>query len=116
MQPGRTRFTSVVRVVLKRRWPLVLLLIAAVALVLRPFGTSRAVPKPPPDPSTEYTTAIRPLLDKYCINCHSTKLKKGSLDLERFTSATEIRKNLKVWQQTIEMLESDEMPPKEKPQ
>src|SRR5207253_95546 len=64
----------------------------------------------------EYAAAARPLVQKYCLSCHSTKLKKGSLDLERFASSADVRKDLKVWQQTIEMLETDEMPPKSKPQ
>lgn len=59
---------------------------------------------------------IQPLLKKYCLDCHSTKAKKGSLDLERFSSIDLIRKEVKPWQQSIEMLETLEMPPKEKPQ
>ena len=64
----------------------------------------------------EYATVVRPLVKKYCLACHSTKVKKGSLDLERFASLDGVRKDLKPWQQTIEMLEAGEMPPKGKPQ
>ena len=71
--------------------------------------------KAAPEPQTDFAT-IRPLVQKYCLGCHSTKLKKGSLDLERFAAVADVRKDLKVWQQTIEMLETGEMPPKEKPQ
>jgi hypothetical protein len=54
---------------------------------------------------------IRPLLGKYCLECHSTKVKKGHLDLERFQSIDHIRKDIKPWQQAIEQLEAGEMPP-----
>ncbi|HEY7158076.1 MAG TPA: DUF1592 domain-containing protein [Gemmataceae bacterium] len=50
------------------------------------------------------------------MSCHSTKIKKGSLDLERFASFDRVRKDLKPWPQMIEMLEAGEMPPKKKPQ
>ncbi len=64
----------------------------------------------------DYATAIRPLLKTYCLNCHSAKVKKGSLDLERFTTLADARDDLKVWQGLIEQLEAGEMPPKGKPQ
>jgi hypothetical protein len=70
----------------------------------------------PPDARGEYAAIVRPLVEKYCLSCHSAKLKKGSLDLERFATIEDIRKDLKVCQQTIEMLTADEMPPAGKPQ
>lgn len=69
----------------------------------------------PPQPADAYGATIRPLLVKYCITCHSTKAKKGSLDLERFAAVADIRQDLKPWQQAVEMLETGEMPPKDKP-
>ena len=56
------------------------------------------------------------MLAKYCLGCHSQKMKKGDLDLERFTSLELARRDLKVWQSLTEMLGAEEMPPKEKPQ
>src|ERR1043166_4218672 len=64
------------------------------------------------DVATEYADRVRPLLSKYCLECHSTKAKKGDLDLERFTSLEAIRKDLRPWAQVIENLETGEMPPK----
>jgi hypothetical protein len=66
--------------------------------------------------AAEYGKEIRPLLTKYCLSCHSTKKKKGDLDLERFGSVAEARKDLRVWQHVQEMLETGEMPPKKNPQ
>ncbi len=63
-----------------------------------------------------FVQEIRPILQKYCLDCHSTKAKKGSLDLERFNSIETLRKEHKPWIQTIEMIETAEMPPKDKPQ
>jgi len=72
--------------------------------------------KPPADAKVEFATSVQPILKKYCNDCHSTKLKKGHLDLERYTSIDEIRKDLKPWQSMIEQIETGEMPPKNKPQ
>ena len=59
---------------------------------------------------------VAPLVQKYCLSCHSTKAKKGSLDLERFATLDDIRGDVKVWQGIIEQIEAGEMPPKDKPQ
>lgn len=89
---------------------------AGMGLFALVVGGQGSAPKPPADSKAEYAADIRPLIAKYCLNCHSTKAKKGSLDLERFASLDRVRKDLKPWQQMIEMLEAGEMPPKKKPQ
>ena len=59
---------------------------------------------------------IRPLLDEYCLKCHSAEKHKGDLDLERFTSLSEVQRHPKIWQMVAEQLANQEMPPKDKPQ
>jgi hypothetical protein len=84
------------------------------ALVLCALGGARQ--PSPGDPKIDYAAAVQPLIQKYCLSCHSTKTKKGGLDLERFASLDHVRKDLKPWQALIEMLETGEMPPKTRPQ
>ena len=84
-----------------------------VALLVRGRGNAQ---KPAADPKGDYATVVQPFLKKHCLSCHSTKRKRGGLDLERFATVAHVRKDLKPWQQVIEMLEAGEMPPKEKPQ
>ncbi|AWM38774.1 Planctomycete cytochrome C [Gemmata obscuriglobus] len=91
---------------------LVAALVSAFARESQPAGTAGT----PAEPKLADYAAVRPLLAKYCLNCHSAKDKKGSLDLERFASADDVRKDAKVWQGVIEQVEAGEMPPKEKPQ
>ncbi len=67
-------------------------------------------------PSDQYAEQIRPLLQKYCTSCHSSEKHKGGLNLDRFASIADIRKDAKSWQATLEMLEAGEMPPENKPQ
>ena len=97
-------------------WSLRLAPLLAVVLVLEVPGRGVEQAQQIAQPGNEYVETIQPLLKKYCLDCHSTKNKKGSLDLERFSTLETIRKDLKPWQGLIEMMEADEMPPKTKPQ
>jgi hypothetical protein len=64
----------------------------------------------------DFNTVVRPFLSKYCLSCHSTAAKRGSLDLERFTTPDAARKDLKPWQGVIDHLEVGDMPPRGAPQ
>jgi hypothetical protein len=79
-------------------------------------GETGTAQKPAADAQAEYATVVRPFLKNYCLTCHSTKVKKGSLDLERFASLDQVRQDLKPWQHLIEQLDAGEMPPKGKRQ
>lgn len=69
-----------------------------------------------PDLAREYRERIRPLVATYCAGCHSTKDKKGDLDLERFGALDDIRKDARPWLHVVEQIETGEMPPNKKPQ
>jgi len=58
-----------------------------------------------------YEREIRPVLDGFCLDCHSTAQKEGELDLERFHVLADIRQEPGVWQNVMEMLAIGEMPP-----
>ena len=64
----------------------------------------------------EFDARIRPLLQEYCLSCHSTEEQKGDLDLEQFSSASSVRREPQLWQLVLEKLRNGEMPPAEKPQ
>ena len=66
--------------------------------------------------TADFQKEIRPLLNEFCLKCHSTKDQKGELDLERFKSLDAVKRDAKVWLQVEEQLELAEMPPKDKPQ
>lgn len=56
------------------------------------------------------------MLEKCCLDCHSTEEEKGDLDLERFSSLESVMKDPGVWESVIEQIELGEMPPKKKRQ
>src|SRR5580704_24196 len=66
--------------------------------------TSRAMAgsadKAPPD---AYALHARPLIQEYCLGCHSTAKHKSDLDLERFGSLGDLRKDVAPWQSVAEM-------------
>jgi len=69
----------------------------------------------PVDDAAAFANDVQPLLQKYCITCHSTEEQEGELDLEQFKSLAEIRRDLSAWEKVAEMLGNGEMLPKDKP-
>lgn len=63
-----------------------------------------------------YPSEVRPLVERYCVGCHSTDETKGEVDLERFPTAESVRGDTRVWQKALRRLEAGEMPPKKNPQ
>ena len=59
----------------------------------------------------QYDREVRPLIGQFCQGCHSTALRTGELDLERFTTLAEVRRDTGAWLKVVEMLEQGEMPP-----
>ncbi len=87
----------------------VMVLPAAVTLIAGEDAGHRAL-------SRDFAKEILPIVETYCLGCHSTERKKGDLDLERFVSFGDVLKHPKPWQAVVEQLSLGEMPPKEKPQ
>ena len=64
----------------------------------------------------DFQASILPLLKERCNSCHSTEKQKGDLDLERFTSVADIKREPMIWEGVLEQIHLDEMPPKKEPQ
>ena len=60
--------------------------------------------------AAEYADAAKPLLAKYCLECHSTEVMEGDLDLERFAALGDVRKATAVWLKVAEMLDNRDLP------
>ena len=58
-----------------------------------------------------YARHVQPLLVRHCIGCHSTRKKKGELDLEQFIGLAQVRGAPETWQAVAHMVQRDEMPP-----
>ena len=60
----------------------------------------------------EYLRQTRPLMQQFCLGCHSTAMQTGGLDLEGFATLAEVRGGTEIWLKVLEMLDNGEMPPK----
>ena len=60
------------------------------------------------DQKQTFEQTIQPVLNRYCLNCHSTEKQKGDLDLE----ASDILKEPHIWENVLDQIELGEMPPK----
>lgn len=85
-------------------------------LVLLALESSAAEPPEFVPLGQSYTSEIRPLIKKYCHECHSAAVMEAEIDLSAFNVLVDIRKNPRVWQKVGEMLDSGQMPPKDAPQ
>lgn len=65
------------------------------------------------DPADDYAKTVRPLVTRYCQNCHSDKRQEADVNLQTFATLADVRKGTKVWQKVAEMLDSGQMPPPE---
>lgn len=87
----------------------------ALAAILAGAATT-AVADDTPDlerAASEFAADARTILAKHCLSCHSTEDRQGDLDLERFASLGDVRKEPATWMKVAEMLDNGEMPPKE---
>ena len=74
---------------------------------------ARALDGGPDEAAREFREAALPLVQRYCLECHSAEEQEGDLDLERFTGLDQVRGASGVWQRVVEVLDKGEMPPKE---
>ncbi|HEV3256869.1 MAG TPA: DUF1592 domain-containing protein [Gemmataceae bacterium] len=95
------------------RWTRLPVTACCFALLAWTAATADRIEKPAAaDLAGEYAARIRPLISQYCLKCHSTRKRKGDLDLERFTSLDPVRSDVRAWQTVLEMLETGAMPPR----
>jgi hypothetical protein len=66
--------------------------------------------------AVDYNTDVKPLLEKYCADCHNPDKKKGDLDLGPIVAEPDFAKDHEVWEKVLELTETREMPPEKKPQ
>jgi hypothetical protein len=88
-----------------------LLLLAVVGTV----GVLTARPAEAPMEKPSFEKDVRPVLEKFCIACHSGNKPRAGFSLEGFKTGGDALKNLKAWEKVAENLRSRTMPPDDKP-
>lgn len=91
--------------------------VLTLGLVLSIAQRARAEEPTPEALAARYESEIRPLVAKYCHECHAAETTtEADLDLAHFAHLAEIRKAPRAWQKVREMLDAGQMPPKDAPQ
>lgn len=82
------------------------LLVAANALAV-----VAATPPSAPDP-VAFAREIQPFLKRYCLDCHSSDLRKGAVDLEALADVAQVdRHGRRTWESAFRQLRAGAMPP-----
>src|SRR5262245_26544910 len=66
---------------------------------------------PPLAAQTAFEKDVLPFVKKHCARCHDAKNKRGDLDLVRFKTLDDVKKELAVWEQAALRVRGHEMPP-----
>ncbi|MHB1557586.1 MAG: DUF1587 domain-containing protein, partial [Isosphaeraceae bacterium] len=56
---------------------------------------------------------VRPIVERFCLKCHSTAEPEGDVDLQRLASLAESSRGAASWRKVAEVLDKGEMPPPE---
>lgn len=87
-------------------------LIVFVTLITCMTGLARADVKPD---LNAFNQQVKPLLQKYCIQCHGEKITKTKLRLDRIDPNIITGEHFDHWEDIREAFNTGEMPPKDKP-
>lgn len=79
------------------------------------LASAAAAPSETPPTATDFARDIRPILQANCFSCHSSKVQKGNLDLERYLQVSQVANDLKSWQAVVTRIGDGTMPPRGKP-
>src|SRR5688572_4391007 len=71
-------------------------------------------PKEPVAPS--YSKDVLPFLQKHCFSCHGNGKKKGGMSFDKYKGNEDVLKDRATWELVQQVVESKQMPPKDRPQ
>ena len=77
------------------------------------FATIAAADDSDSSYAIEYGNQIRPLIERYCDDCHSGETTEADIDLGAFATHADVRRQVDVWLKVRTMLDSRQMPPKD---
>ncbi|QDT96552.1 hypothetical protein V144x_20100 [Gimesia aquarii] len=69
-----------------------------------------------PEPADYFEKSVRPVLVKYCADCHDPKDSKNDVGLLKAITADEISQSRKIWHSASHQLRNRTMPPADEPQ
>ncbi len=103
--------TRIDRIELTSRWFGFVVILAATATL----GVVRGQQRQRAELEEGFTKTVRPFLETYCISCHGGQGPAAQMDLSGFTTMASLVKEGRRWNQVLERLEAEDMPPKAAP-
>jgi hypothetical protein len=79
------------------------------------FFSAYAVAAPAAHPVDDFNKEIRPLLEKYCYDCHGEGEKKGNIAFDELKTQQDLLQNRELWWKVLKNVRSGIMPPQNKP-
>jgi hypothetical protein len=73
--------------------------------------TKPAAPPKVPAPKLTFAGNVVPFVNKYCVRCHSGRRPRGGISLDKYRDPASLTKDRKVWQEVLQNVRSQEMPP-----
>lgn len=64
----------------------------------------------------DFDRRVRPVVEKYCLDCHGEKKPKGGINLAKFRDQKSIESDPETWLQVVDALSERTMPPEGKPE
>lgn len=84
-------------------------------LILALLGGAALFAAPPEKPSLppaeEFAKEVRPLLEKFCYECHNSEKHKGEVNLAAYETIDDVMTSPDVWQTAADRIQAFEMPP-----
>ena len=94
-----------------------MLALAAASLVISLAGgnsealvAAQAPAKPAARTTFDFQRQVRPLFEKYCVDCHSGTDPEAGLDVKQMLDGG-VPKHRKVWEKALALVKLDNMPP-----
>jgi hypothetical protein len=100
---GRIRTGTSCRELFRFRW------LAVLFVACHSIGSQQ----PAARPSIETGSPVTAVVNKYCVTCHDSEVKKGELDLESI-SRDDVTSHPDIWERVVRKLRARQMPPAEK--
>lgn len=89
--------------------------VAGIVLLLA-GGAFPAVAAAPADLDARLVRDVKPLVARYCHECHAGEAVEGDVDLAADASLADVRRSLGKWQRARDVVHDRQMPPKDAPQ
>src|SRR5688572_2151688 len=107
MKPGSNRATSSYPRQCSRRLAVPLFVLAFMAALLDGANGAES-------PAARFHRDVKPLLNKYCSDCHMDGMKKGNLAFDEFANDEELLAKKDLWFAVLKNVRAGIMPPEKK--